>query len=74
MSNTKDWFQVVYSENEDFINKLVDIATKENMALRLSIHPDGGIIFTASNDRILKTITNGSKSIIYTQQYWKEDE
>ena len=42
------------------------------MTLRLSIHPDGEIFFTASNDEILKTIINNSKTISYTKYVLNE--
>ena len=74
MSNTKDWFQEVYSNNRETINKLLKIASAKNTALRLSIHPDGEVIFTASNDEILKTIINNSKTISYTKYCLKEDK
>lgn len=67
MSNTKDWFQDVYSNNKGTIKKLTKIAAEKNMALRLSIHPDGEVIFTASNEEVLKTIINNSNSITYTK-------
>lgn len=66
MSNTKDWFQEVYSNNRETINKLLKIASEKNTTLRLSIHPDGEVIFTASNEEVLKTIINNSKAISYT--------
>lgn len=74
MSNTKDWFQEVYSNNRETINKLLKIASEKNTTLRLSIHPDGEVIFTASNDEILKTIINNSKTISYTKYCLKEDK
>lgn len=72
MSNTKDWFQDVYSNNKGTIKKLTKIAAEKNMTLRLSIHPDGEIFFTASNDEILKTIINNSKTISYTKYVLNE--
>lgn len=74
MSNTKDWFQEVYSNNRETINKLLKIASEKNTTLRLSIHPDGEVIFTASNDEILKTIINNSKTISYTKYCLEEGE
>lgn len=74
MSNTKDWFQEVYSNNRETINKLLKIASEKNTTLRLSIHPDGDVIFTASNDEILKTIINNSKTITYTKYCLEEGE
>lgn len=74
MSNTKDWFQEVYSNNRETINKLLKIASEKNTTLRLSIHPDGEVIFTASNDEILKTIINNSKTITYTKYCLEEGE
>lgn len=74
MSNSKDWFQTLYSKNEEAINKLLKVAREKNMILRLSIHPDGGVIFTASNDEILKTIINNSKTISYTEYCLEEGE
>lgn len=74
MSNTKDWFQEVYSNNRETINKLLKIASEKNTTLRLSIHPDGEVIFTASNDEILKTIINNSKTISYTKYCLEEDK
>lgn len=74
MSNTKDWFQEVYSNNRETINKLLKIASEKNTTLRLSIHPDGEMIFTASNDEILKTIINNSKTITYTKYCLEEGE
>ena len=74
MSNTKDWFQEVYSNNRETINKLLKIASEKNTTLRLSIHPDGEVIFTASNDEILKTIINNSKTITYTKYCLEEDK
>ena len=67
MSNTKDWFQDVYSNNKETIKKLTKIAAKKNMTLRLSIHPDGEVFFTESNEEVLKTIINNSNSITYTK-------
>lgn len=67
MSNTKDWFQEVYSNNKETIKKLTKIAAEKNMTLRLSIHPDGEVFFTASNEEVLKTIINNSNSITYTK-------
>ena len=74
MSNTKDWFQEVYSNNRETINKLTKIAAKKNMTLRLSIHPDGEVFFTASNEEVLKTIINNSKTITYTKYCLEEDK
>ena len=72
MSNTKDWFQEVYSNNRETINKLLKIASEKNTTLRLSIHPDGEVIFTASNEEVLKTIINNSKTISYTKYVLNE--
>lgn len=72
MSNKKDWFQEVYSNNRETINKLLKIASEKKTTLRLSIHPDGEIIFTASNDKSLKTIINNSKTISYTKYVLNE--
>jgi len=72
MSNTKDWFQEVYSNNRETINKLLKIASEKNTTLRLSIHPDGDVIFTASNEEVLKTIINNSKTISYTKYCLEE--
>lgn len=74
MSNTKDWFQEVYSNNRETINKLLKIASEKNTTLRLSIHPDGEVIFTASNEKALKTIINNSNSITYTKYCLEEGE
>lgn len=74
MSNTKDWFQEVYSNNRETINKLLQIASEKNTTLRLSIHPDGEVIFTASNEEVLKTIINNSNSITYTKYCLEEGE
>lgn len=74
MSNTKDWFQEVYSNNRENINKLLKIASEKNTTLRLSIHPDGEVIFTASNEEVLKTIINNSNSITYTKYCLEEGE
>ena len=72
MSNTKDWFQEVYSNNRETINKLLKIASEKNTTLRLSIHPDGEVFFTASNEEVLKTIINNSKTISYTKYCLEE--
>lgn len=72
MSNTKDWFQEVYLNNRETINKLLKIASEKNTTLRLSIHPDGEVFFTASNEEVLKTIINNSKTISYTKYVLNE--
>lgn len=72
MSNTKDWFQEVYSNNRETINKLLKIASEKNTTLRLSIHPDGEVFFTASNEEVLKTIINNTKTISYTKYCLEE--
>jgi hypothetical protein len=74
MSNTKDWFQEVYSNNKGTIKKLTKIAAERDMTLRLSIHPDGEVFFTASNEEVLKTIINNSKTISYTKYCLEEGE
>lgn len=74
MSNTKDWFQEVYSNNRETINKLLKIASEKKTTLRLSIHPDGEVFFTASNEEVLKTIINNSNSITYTKYCLEEGE
>ena len=74
MSNTKDWFQDVYSNNKGTIKKFTKIAAERDMTLRLSIHPDGEVIFTASNEKALKTIINNSNSITYTKYCLEEGE
>lgn len=74
MSNTKDWFQEVYSNNKETIKKLTKIAAERDVTLRLSIHPDGEVFFTASNEEVLKTIINNSNSITYTKYCLEEGE
>ena len=74
MSNTKDWFQEVYSNNKETIKKLTKIAAERDMTLRISIHPDGEVFFTASNEEVLKTIINNSNSITYTKYCLEEGE
>lgn len=74
MSNTKDWFQEVYSNNNETIKKLTKIAAERDMTLRISIHPDGEVFFTASNEEVLKTIINNSNSITYTKYCLEEGE
>ena len=72
MSNSKDWFQTLYLKNEEAITKLLKVAREKNMTLRLSIHPDGEVFFTASNEEVLKTIINNSKTISYTKYCLEE--
>jgi len=69
MSNSRDWFQELYDTNKETFFKLLQVANKRNTILRLSVDPDGTVIFSANDDGITKTIMQDQDSITYRQYH-----
>ena len=73
MSNL-DWFQELYDKHHETFYVLLQEAQKNHCTLRLSVSPDGTVIFTGTNDEMTKTIVQDSESITYRQMRETKDE
>lgn len=62
-----DWFQDIYDKNKKTFFELLKEAEKHNTTLRLSVCPDGTVIFSSTDDVMTKTLTQDQTSITYTQ-------
>ena len=69
MSNLHDLFQDTYDKNKETFFILLKLACEENTTINLSLSPDGIVVFSFSNDEIVKTITQDEHSIKYTQYH-----
>lgn len=74
MSN-KDWFQQLYERYKEMLFHLVDDSIASNTSIHFSITPDKTIIFSADDEKVMRTIVQDSETITYTQyESAKEDE
>ena len=73
MSNL-DWFQELYDKHHETFFLLLQEAQTKQSTLRLSVSPDGTIIFTGTNAEMTRTIIQDSKSITYRQMKENSDE
>lgn len=69
MSNSNDWFQELYSNNKETLYELLKVASDKNTTIRLSVSPDGAVIFSANDGDITKTIVQDQNSITYRQYH-----
>lgn len=69
MSNSNDWFQELYSNNKETFYELLKVASDKNTTIRLSVSPDGAVIFSANDGDITKTIVQDQNSITYRQYH-----
>ena len=66
MSNLH-WFQELYDAHNETFFRLLQNAQKHNCTLRLSLSPDGTVIFTGTNSEMTCTIIQDSNSISFRQ-------
>lgn len=69
MSNSNDWFQELYNNNKETFYELLKVASDKNTTIRLSVSPDGAVIFSANDGDITKTIMQDQDSITYRQYH-----
>lgn len=69
MSNSNDWFQELYDNNKETFYELLKVASDKNTTIRLSVSPDGAVIFSANDGDITKTIVQDQNSITYRQYH-----
>lgn len=67
MSNSKDWFQRAFDEKMGALAEFLVLAKDHDADIRISACKDGTLIFTASDDEMLRTITYDAESVTYTQ-------
>lgn len=74
MSN-KDWFLELYENYKEMLLHLLDYSIASNASIHFSITPDKTIIFSADDEKVLRTIVQDSESKTYTlYESTKEDE
>lgn len=69
MSNSNDWFQELFSNYKETFYELLKVASDKNTTIRLSVSPDGAVIFSANDGDITKTIVQDQNSITYRQYH-----
>ena len=69
MSNSNDWFQELFSNYKETFYELLKVASDKNTTIRLSVSPDGAVIFSANDEDITKTIVQDQNSITYRQYH-----